>query len=113
TVQLGIGSQAAWNQNGHGVAQLKNLRVLLVDDNATNRLILSEILDHHGLCPQAASSADEALHLLRRSCAAGQPFSLLVTDVNMPDIDGFTLVKQVRQDKQLRDLAVIVLTSGD
>lgn len=113
TAQLDVGQEGTWNQNGQGIAQLKGLRVLLVDDNATNRLILTEILEIHELRPESAESAAEAMRLLRMSQAAGRPFSLLLSDVNMPDVDGFTLVEQIRRDDRLKDLAVIVLTSGD
>ena len=112
TARMGISTQRHWSNNGN-LAQLKDLRVLLVDDNVTNRLILLESLENHGLRPEAAASAAEALHILRRAKSLGEPFPLLLTDVNMPEIDGFTLVEQVRKDEHLRDIAVIVLTSGD
>ena len=111
--KLDVGVEATWNQNGLGIAQLKDLRVLLVDDNATNRLILREILENHELRTESAESAAQAMRMLRASQAAGRPFSLLLTDVNMPDVDGFTLVEQIRHDDQFKDLPVIVLTSGD
>lgn len=113
TARLAIASPSTWQQNGNGVSQIKGTRVLLVDDNATNRLILREILDHHGLSSASAEGAAQALNMLREAKSAGQPFSLLLTDVNMPDIDGFTLVEQVRRDDQLRETTVVVLTSGD
>jgi two-component system, sensor histidine kinase and response regulator len=113
TARICIDEHAAKNQNGNGIAQLKGTRVLLVDDNATNRLILLEILENHHLRPVAAHSAAEALEKIRYAKAAGEPFSLLLTDVNMPDVDGFMLIEKIRQDELLSNLAVIVLTSGD
>ena len=113
TARLGIAKFGSANLNGNGIAQLKGTHVLLVDDNATNRLILREILEHHYLRPEAASCAAEAIQMLRRSQASGDPFSLLLTDVNMPDVDGFMLVDEIRHDETLRDVPVIVLTSGD
>lgn len=113
TARLSVSSQSSWNHHGNGVSQLKGLRVLVVDDNATNRLILREILDHHGLYSESSNGAVDALAMLRAARSAGHPFSLLLTDVNMPEIDGFTLVQQLRNDEDLRDLPVVVLTSGD
>jgi CheY-like chemotaxis protein len=113
TARIGIAAQGAWNQNGNGISQLKGTRILLVDDNATNRLILTEILENHELRPVAANTAAEAFQKLRIAKALGEPFSLLLTDVNMPDVDGFMLIEKIRRDERLRDLAIIVLTSGD
>jgi CheY-like chemotaxis protein len=113
TARFGLAAGAARAQPFTSVAQLTELPVLVVDDNATNRLILQEMLENHRMRPQTAASAAEALRLLREARAAGQPFPLLLTDVNMPDVDGFTLVEQIRQDEKLRDAVVIVLTSGD
>lgn len=101
------------SQNGNTFLQLKGLRALIVDDNATNRLILREILEHHGLLTQVASSAAEAMSLLREMVDLPGKFQVMITDVNMPDVDGFSLVEQVRGDSRLSGLAVVILTSGD
>ena len=113
TARFGIAAEAPRAQPAAGAARLTELPVLVVDDNATNRLILQEMLENHRMRPRVAAGAAEALRLLRQARAAGRPFPLLLTDVNMPEVDGFTLVEQVRQDAQLRDAVVIVLTSGD
>jgi CheY-like chemotaxis protein/HPt (histidine-containing phosphotransfer) domain-containing protein len=113
TARFGVAADAPRGEPGGSVKQLTGLRVLVVDDNSTNRLILREMLENHYMQPHAAGSAAEALSMLRYARARGQPFPLLLTDVNMPDVDGFTLVEQVRREPQLRDAVVIVLTSGD
>lgn len=113
TARFGIAAQRAPSRDAFRDTKLAGLPVLLVDDNVTNRLILREILENHHLRPEAAASAAEALHMLRRAASQGQPYPLLLTDVHMPDIDGYTLIEQVRQDELLRDVTVIVLTSGD
>jgi PAS domain S-box-containing protein len=113
TARFGIAADAPRGPAAPSITQLTGLRVLLVDDNATNRLILREMLQNQRMQPQAAADAAEALRMLRAARAAGQPFPLVLTDVNMPEVDGFTLVAQVRNDAQLRDAIVIVLTSGD
>ncbi len=75
--------------------ELRSLRVLVVDDNATNRTILTEILDSWQMSPSAADGAPTALDMLRAAAERGQPFQLVLTDAAMPDVDGFTLAEQI------------------
>ncbi|MCH8829755.1 MAG: PAS domain-containing protein, partial [Planctomycetes bacterium] len=93
--------------------KLTGMRVLVVDDNATNRHILEEMLQMRGMEPILAGSAVEALALMRGAERAQDDISLVITDVNMPDIDGFSLVEQIRNDSEFADVVVMVLTSGD
>jgi two-component system, sensor histidine kinase and response regulator len=92
---------------------LHGLRVLVVDDTATNRRILDEVLRHWSMQPALAESASQALDLLRAADQAGAPYGLMLTDAHMPDIDGFTLTRSLRQDPTLAETKVIMLTSGD
>ena len=94
-------------------ADLANTRVLIVDDNATNRRILDEMLAGWGMKPLAVSGAEEALLQMRRADEAGQPFDLVLTDANMPDVDGFTLAERIKSDKSLQSTVIMMLTSGD
>ena len=91
---------------------VQGIRVLIVDDHATNRLILEEMARNWGMLPTAASSAREALDAMRLAQQAGEPYRLLLSDVNMPEADGITLTEWIRQDSELADTTVIVLTSG-
>ncbi len=103
-------------------AELKRIRsrpvviigtpVLVVDDNATNRRILAEMLENWGMQPCAVADAHDALQTLRDRHGRPDAFRLAVLDVNMPDVDGFTLTEWIRNDAQLADTAVIMLTSG-
>jgi signal transduction histidine kinase/DNA-binding response OmpR family regulator len=93
-------------------AMIQGTRVLIVDDNATNRLILEEMARNWGMLPTAKSSAREALDAMRDASQSGQPYRLLLSDVNMPEADGITLTEWIRQDPKLADTTVIVLTSG-
>jgi CheY-like chemotaxis protein len=86
--------------------------VLIVDDNATNRLILEEMTRNWGMQPEAVECAYEGIEVLRQAHKAGQPVRLVLSDVNMPEVDGLTLTEWIRQDPELVDTAVIVLTSG-
>jgi CheY-like chemotaxis protein len=92
---------------------LSGLRVLVVDDNATNRRILHEILRTWDMLPSCASGAEQALQMMRQAHAAGRPFQMVLTDSQMPDVDGFSLATQIRQDKEVGETAIMMLTSGD
>ncbi len=87
-------------------------RVLIVDDNATNRLILEEMTRNWGMQSGSVGSAREALIALREAVTSGARVQLVLSDVNMPEVDGFTLTQWIRQDADLADTIVIVLTSG-
>ena len=87
-------------------------RVLVVDDNTTNQRILVEMTRNWRMRPTAAASACEALDAWHRACREGTPFPLIITDLNMPDVDGLTLLDWIRREPQSAQTAVIVLTSG-
>ncbi len=91
---------------------LKNLRVLVVDDNATNRLILQELLAAWGMRPQSFATADAALDELRRAADARDPFRIVLSDVHMPDVDGFELTSRIRQDGRFASTVIMMLSSG-
>ncbi len=95
-----------------GVQQkLANMRMLIVDDNATNRLILEEIAVARGLAPLVADSAAMALEQLQSLAEAGTPIELVLSEAHMPDTDGYELAEQIRRASP--DLPIILLTSGD
>ena len=91
---------------------IEGTRVLIVDDNATNQRILVEMARNWRLQPAAASNARQALELWQQACRHGTPFPLMITDMNMPDVDGLTLIEWIRQEPESWQTAVIVLTSG-
>ena len=91
---------------------LHGLRVLVVDDNATNRRIFQEILVTWRLKPTLAESGPEALAILDRANAEGNPFPLMLLDVQMPEMDGFTIVEKIKQDARMPVPDVILLTSA-
>ena len=89
---------------------LAGLDALVVDDNATNRRILREMLTNWGIRPTLAESGTVALECVK---LAKDPFALILTDVNMPDMDGFTLLERLRQGPNTAaEGKVIVLTSA-
>jgi CheY-like chemotaxis protein len=91
---------------------VREVRVLIVDDSSTNRLILEEMTRNWGMRPVTVKSACEALDLLREAHRSGAPIQLVLCDVNMPEVDGLTLTQWIRQDPQLAATTVIILTSG-
>jgi len=94
------------------VASLRGTRLLIVDDNATNRRILKEMAHDWGMDPVVASSARDALEILRQTGQQDRPCDLLVSDVNMPEMDGITLAEQVRKEPGMPTIPIILLTSG-
>jgi CheY-like chemotaxis protein len=90
----------------------RGLRVLVVDDNATNRRILGETLSHWRMRPTLASGADEALAALEQAAGSRRPFALVLLDANMPGIDGFALAEKIRRRPRLARAPILMLTSG-
>jgi len=91
---------------------LRSLRVLVVDDNATNRAILTEILDSWQMSAAAADSARTALAMLHQAAERGQPFQLVLTDAAMPEVDGFSLAERIATVYRGSPPKMILLTSG-
>jgi class 3 adenylate cyclase len=81
-------------------------RLLIVDDNKVNRLLLSRNLQMQGHRTALAENGRIALDMLRR-----EPFDLLLLDIEMPEMDGFAVLEELKADAQLRDLPVIVTSS--
>jgi two-component system sensor histidine kinase/response regulator len=92
---------------------LRNLRVLIVDDNATNRHIVEEWLRGYGMEPTAVGDGVTAMAALWQGIVQGRPYPLAVLDGRMPDIDGLALAAKLRQQAELSATRIILLTSGD
>ena len=99
-------------QHERGVVVVGGTRVLVVDDNETNLMILDEMLSNWGMIPCLANSAEMALKELQRADAGEEPFALVVTDVNMPEMNGYELVAEMRCQAEFSETQVVVLTSG-
>ena len=91
---------------------LRGLRVLVVDDNRTNRRILERILRNWCMQPVCAESGEMALEILHTAAESGEMFSLILTDMHMPAMDGFVLVEQIRQRPELCTATILMLTSA-
>jgi CheY-like chemotaxis protein len=87
-------------------------RLLVVDDNETNRRIVRDMLGAEGMAVHEASRADAGLEALRRAARAGTPYDLAILDAQMPDQDGFELATAVRADRALKETRLLILTSA-
>jgi CheY-like chemotaxis protein len=91
--------------------ELRGHRVLIVDDNVTNREILSRQLAWWGLRCRDAASGRQALETLRQAEAVRRPFALALLDVHMPGMDGVELVRAIRAQPSLSSVRLLMLTS--
>ena len=94
-------------------SSLRGVRALVVDDNATNQRVLVGLLRHEGVDAEVASSGAEALRSLKAASGKGMPFGIVVTDVQMPGMDGFDLVRAIRGDHEIATTPVVMATSGN
>jgi signal transduction histidine kinase/DNA-binding response OmpR family regulator len=94
------------------IQSIENLRVLIVDDNAANRKILSHQLGSWGVIHAEAESGQRALELLRTGAADGTPYDLAILDLLMPGLDGFELARAIKSDPNLSQLHLVLLTSA-
>jgi signal transduction histidine kinase/CheY-like chemotaxis protein len=92
--------------------RLTDLQVLVVDDNASNRRFLEEVLTRWGMRPTLVESGKEALESLRRAGDSSQPFPIVLTDAQMPGMDGFKLADLIRQNSQTSGTPIVMLASG-
>jgi len=95
-----------------GSEALQNLPVLIVDDNATNRRILKEMVLVWGMAPTLTESGREALTTLERANTRGTPFALILLDAQMPAMDGFSVAERIRDDAKLAKSVIVMLTSA-
>jgi two-component system sensor histidine kinase/response regulator len=91
---------------------LRDLPVLVVDDNATNRRILEEMLRNWRMKPALAARGGEALAALGVARAAGEPFALVILDAHMPEMDGFELATHILTNPEHAETKLLMLTSA-
>jgi PAS domain S-box-containing protein len=91
---------------------LRGVKVLIVDDNRTNRRILEGMLKSWDMKSTSVEDGEEALVQLSSAQNVGEPFALVLTDMHMPKMDGFSLVEQIRQRGELSTAIIMMLTSA-
>jgi signal transduction histidine kinase/DNA-binding response OmpR family regulator len=91
---------------------LRGVKVLVVDDNLTNRRILDGMLKRWEMRPTLVEGGEEALAELSAAREVGAPYGLILTDMHMPKMDGFSLVERIRQRPELATATIMMLTSA-
>src|SRR5882672_7432292 len=104
--------EAAPQATARAAVSLGGRRLLVVDDNETNRRILRDMLGAEGMAVHEAPRADAGMEALRRASRAGEPYDLAILDAQMPDQDGFELATAVRADRALKATRLLILTSA-
>jgi signal transduction histidine kinase/CheY-like chemotaxis protein/HPt (histidine-containing phosphotransfer) domain-containing protein len=94
-----------------GVENLNSVRVLCVDDNATNLLVMREQLANYGVRCETLTSAKTMLATLHTAISNGDPFRVVVLDFQMPDLDGESAGRMIKADPVLKDTELMMLTS--
>jgi PAS domain S-box-containing protein len=113
TARFGLSSRRGASGVGESSDLLDNLRVLIVDDNVTNCQILEEWLRGWRMCPMAVGDGAAAVDALRHAVEAGTPYSLVLLDGRMPDGDGVTIARLIREHVDISSTRIILLPSED
>ncbi len=92
--------------------ELRGLRVLIVDDNATNREVLHHQISAWGIHGESAEDAFQALKMLRTAAKGGEPYELSLLDMMMPGMDGLELARSIRADRALDAVRLLLLSSA-
>jgi two-component system, sensor histidine kinase and response regulator len=112
TARFELDSAAAGKPAASDPVSLTGMRVLVVDDNTTNRRILEEILHNWRMRPVLAANADQALVALEGASTAGEPFPLVLLDAQMPEVDGFMLVRKIKANPKIAGSTLMMLSSA-
>jgi signal transduction histidine kinase/DNA-binding response OmpR family regulator len=111
TARLGLQGPVPQQEAGHA-AQLRDVRVVVVDDNDTTRQILMQTLAGWGMRPLAARDGEAALSAMRDARAGGAAVSLALIDVQMPAMSGFALAEAIQRDPDLSGTTLVLMTSA-
>ncbi|HVA94505.1 MAG TPA: response regulator [Candidatus Dormibacteraeota bacterium] len=112
TAQFKSPGKLVEEETGTVAGTLKDIKVLIVDDNRTNRRILEAMLKRWDMKSTSVVGGEEALVQLSLAQEEGEPFGLVLTDMHMPNMDGFDLVEQIRQKPALSTATIMMLTSA-
>ena len=113
TISVGVGTeQIQQPESDLPYNLLPGTRVLVVDDNETNRRILDRMLARWEMRPTCVEGGAGALQELVSACELGDPYRLVLTDMHMPGMDGFGLVERIRNQSEIATATVMMLSSG-
>jgi signal transduction histidine kinase/DNA-binding response OmpR family regulator len=113
TARFGAAAESSADVRNAGPESLNGIRVLVVDDNASNRRILNEMLIRWKMRSVLADSGPMALEILRRSAQERDRFDLILLDAQMPVMDGFDFARRVREDQSYSGPRIMMLSSID
>jgi two-component system sensor histidine kinase/response regulator len=91
--------------------EVRGKKILIVDDNKTNRTILIKMLHSFGSSPHAVEGGAEAIRMLRKAASGQEPFDLVLMDFQMPEMDGEQTLIAIKQDPEIRNVPVVIVTS--
>ena len=112
TARFGLQGSARDKAAGAPPVELRDLPVLVVDDNSTNLRILEEMITNWRMKPVAVESGQAALEVFEEAGRGGAPFRLVLLDSHMPEMDGFQVASRMRQHAHSRATSLILLTSA-
>jgi signal transduction histidine kinase len=111
TVPFAVGDESLSTVPRHAVTPLHGLPVLIVDDNATHRQVLGEMLTQWGMRPTAVASGEAALQALAGARPCGKPFGLVLLDAQMPEMGGFEVVERLKHRPELAAPIIMMLVA--
>ncbi len=111
SVELSSASAAAHMLSAEDKEKLAGFKALVIDDNATNRAIVTNQTKSWGMISDSAVNGIEGLAKIENALEGGEPFDFVVLDMHMPDMDGLEVARVINQNPRLKDLLMIMLTS--
>lgn len=112
TIQLDVNKELPVKFDIKDQTILHGLKVLIVDDNEIARTIILEQLDAMQMCLVSSASAKEAIKTIQDAIADNDPFDIVITDDQMPNMSGETLIKEITENNLLSDGAMVLVTSS-
>jgi PAS domain S-box-containing protein len=112
-VRFPVSQSPLTRRSTQSLPELRGLRVLIVDDNDTNRRILHDMLIHWDMRPTCVSGGSEAIEAMSQAARDGAPYPLVLLDAMMPGMDGFTLAGHFRSNREYDGATIMMLSSAD
>ncbi len=109
---VSIPVETAEEQSRLNRADLEGIKILVVDDYEANRRVFEGQLRAFGMQVESVSGGKEALESLHKATEEGNEFDIILTDQNMPEMDGYTLTRLIKKDRQISSSVVVVTSSG-
>ncbi|MCD6384669.1 PAS domain S-box protein [Candidatus Sumerlaeota bacterium] len=106
-----VRGESAEDSGEESIGTLEGVHILVVDDNATNRLVLMRLLESWHCRAEEAPDGETALAMLRTAIDKGDPFQIAILDMQMPGMDGEELGQAIKQDEAFNDLVLMMMTS--